>query len=180
MTKQIKNLDKNALGKIAYKNPTSEAIFTLVGTRQRARPEMDIRRMKAELLSEGFQVVPQEYLQTFKDMANLGIGELKEGKGQPPRWRWLFNQIEVAKVALANRPAEGVKHDPVIIKKAAAPKVAVETPKPAAVAVPLPTVQLVVAYLSDGRLARMEMPTNLTGGEARILADTLLRQAIGK
>lgn len=178
MTKQIKNLDKNALGKIAYKNPTSEAIFTLVGTRQRARPEMDIRRMKAELLSEGFQVVPQEYLQTFRDMAELGIGELKEGKGQPPRWRWLFNQIEVAKVALANKPAEGVKHDPVVIKKAT-PK-AVEPPKPAVVAVPLPTVQLVVAYLSDGRLARMEMPTNLTGGEARILADTLLRQAIGK
>lgn len=197
MTKLIKNLDKKALGKIAYKNSTSEAVFTLVGTRERARGETDIRRLKSELINEGFQIIPNEFLQTFKDMAAMGIGELQQGSGKPPRWRWLFNQIEVAKIALANKPPEvqvegagleTLKQITKLHEKAAKMPSSrpIKTPSVKPVNKKLvaktqePMVHMVVALLDGGRRAKLETPANLTAVEARLLADTLLKSVVNQ
>ncbi len=105
----IKELNKSDLSKIAKKNGTSEAVFSVIALRERNRQETNLRRLRDELLAEGFKVVPNEFTAIFRDLAKAGIGDLVSEKGKPAKFRWNFAMKDIGKIGIET-PA-GIKVD---------------------------------------------------------------------
>lgn len=175
-----KQLDKQTLNKIAYKNETAKDVFLALASRERSRPETDLRRFKSVLLKEGFKIVPDEFTATFKELANTGVGEFVHKPGQPPRFRWHFNLITIGVLGLGeDKASEKIS----LIKKNSPPRM-VDRRKPVErefmAEKPVQVINLasntVVAMLTNNRSAKMEIPQDISKEEAKLLADTILRQ----
>lgn len=172
------NLNRESLKRIAGKSETAEAVFTILGARERARTDIDLRRLRNELIDEGFKMIPTEFTAVFEELAKAGIGELKKQKGKPSRFAFHVNPIEVGKLGIDGRPAR--PHLSVIKAEAAPVVVAAEEEKQVTTVVQTetgPGLKVVAAMLGIGRSVEIKLPANLSIQEARFLADTILRQA---
>lgn len=171
----VKELNEKVLGQIADKNDTSEAVFALLASRERSRSETDLRRLKLALVHEGFKIIPQDFVATFKELASAGIGEFVSIPGQQPKFRWHFNMKDVGKTALGDSTAAKLKAMPQATKPATKAVVVqqkvAEDPAPKAVS---PRTTMIVC--TNGREATMDLPPDLSAEEAKFLADAIMRQ----
>lgn len=106
--------NKDKLIELAGSNSTSQAIFKELGTRQRSREKLSLRKLRYDLLTKGQQVIEHDFLNTFKAMQDMGIGTIINGRlGNPTRFLWNYKVVDVAKSV--NIPKKIVT--PVVIKK---------------------------------------------------------------
>lgn len=162
------NMNKETLKKIAGKSGTAEAVFTVLGARERARTDIDLRRLRNELVSEGFKTVPAEFTAVFEDLAKAGLGELRRQKGKPARFAFYVNPIEVGKLGIDGRPAKPQLSAVKEAEKVIEPVEQAESSQPG--------LRVVAAMLGRGRSAEIKIPENLSKQEAHFLADTILKQ----
>lgn len=152
----MKALDSKAVQEIAHANPTSEALFTDLSRRERNRSEIDVERMRQNLVAEGFHIVPEAVVETFEQLARAGVGEIVRGKnGRASRFRFHFGLKEVAR-------ASGVVQ--------LAPKV---VSKPEALKAPSPYIKVVVILPND-RTATLSIPQDLSDEET----ETIIKRAL--
>lgn len=114
---RTKKMNKKALYDIAHKNPTSEAIFLTLATRERKRFETDLRRLRLELANEGFKVVPTDFNQVFIDLTDAGVGIFTNEQGHPPRFKWHFNSVDTSYAALGETKAKVIQEEKLKNKK---------------------------------------------------------------
>lgn len=163
-----KQLNVVTLGQIADKNDTSEAVFSLLAARERSRSEIDLGRLKLALIHEGFKIIPQDFIETFRELAKTGVGEFVHVQGQKPKFRWHFDMKEVGRVAIGDSAAlRKVKMDQKPLAKLAAILPIPPAPKK------LPETKTVVVILASGRKARLEVPADTTHAEAKAIGDAL-------
>lgn len=163
-------INKQSIERIAKKNPTAEAIFTLLGCRERNRGDTNINRLKYDLLDEQFQVVPEDLISTFKELERLGIGKLAGH-----RFKWF--------VSLKDVGAAGLGKGGDIKTQARAPRemttqVAVSgTTEVAKTSFVVQTKSLIVA-LAPHRTITVAFPTDITPDEIRFIAGKMLKESI--
>jgi hypothetical protein len=162
-------MNREDLIRIAKKSPTAEAIFTVLGARERARTDLDLRRLRNELVAEGFKVVPAAFEETFAELAKAGVVELKKEKGKATRTRFLMSPVTVGKIGVDGKPAT-----PQLAVSPETPAVAPQAP----IVAPARSMR-VVCVLGSGRQARCEVPDNMSAEEAKFLAEAILQQAVG-
>lgn len=154
-----KELNKSELGKVAHKNATSEAVFNVLAIRERNREETDLRRLRNQLVEEGFKIVPEEFKDTFQALAKAGVGELVAAhNGHPARFKWHFSLIEVGQAGLQTKPAEV---------------------KPLKVVAPIkakPTEAHIMITLANGRSVQVSLPTDLSQEEASLVSKFILQR----
>lgn len=98
-------LDPVKVQEVFRKNETSEAIAKELSTRVRFRPRTNLNKVYNDLIRHGQRVVQPEYLQTFQELEDIGVGSLTIGRGgRPNRFLWNYNLKEVAKAALGQLP----------------------------------------------------------------------------
>lgn len=158
-SKDIKAQSDNLI-QIAYRNKTSEAVFNLLAVRERNRGLTDLRRLKNQLIEEGFKIIPDEFIQTFRDLAKVGVGDLSEKAGQPAQFRWHYGLKDVGKTAI-----EGHKAAP-------APQ-----PIPIKAAIRTSSTSRLAVVLGKGRVATIATPTDLTADEISLLIDLLKKNS---
>lgn len=153
----MKILDSKAVQEIANANPTSEALFVSLSRRERNRSEIDVERMRQNLVAEGFHIVPEAVVETFVSLHNAGIGELVKGKsGRASRFRFHFGLKEVAK---AGAPAEKV-----------------ERLLPTALSRTFNGDTRIVVLLQDDRKASITVPSDLSDEEIEIIVKRALNK----
>ena len=153
----MKELNQKTLNKIAHRSTTSEAVFSLLALRERSRGETDLRRLRNELVEEGFRVVPDEFLDTFRDLASVGVGELIEAKsGVPARFKWHFSLKDISRKALESQT-----------KTIPAPKL-LKSVKP--------EIRSITAYLDMDRFLRVELPVDLSAEEVAFIKEIIDKQ----
>ena len=153
-----KGIDTAAVMEIAHKNPTSEAVFTVLALRERARGETDLRRLKDELRREGFAVVPQHFNTVFESLAKQAFGEVTFKGDEPIKFKWHYSLKEVAQTAFGGKR----------------PRIVVPRPESIVERVYQPGL---IVVLGKERMARIDLPDNFTAGEASSLAKILLTRA---
>lgn len=153
----MKTLDNKIVQEIAHANATSEALFTDLSRRERNRSEIDVERMRQNLVAEGFHIVPEAVVETFEQLARAGVGELIRGKnGKASRFRFHFGLKEVAKASGVGAVQPLVPRPQVLKKNFSQTKV--------------------VIILSNDRSATLSMPSDLTDEEA----ETIIKRALIK
>lgn len=131
-------------------SPTSEAVFFLLTMRERNSPSTDLRRIRQHLRKEGFHVVPEAVVDTFKALETMGAGTLVYGKrGHAKTFKWKVPLKDVAKAAHL-LPKELPKEEPV--------RAGLRT----------------VIVLADSRRAIVEIPNDLTPSEAELVYKTAI------
>lgn len=105
-------LNKAVIKRIVNKSETAEGFFTLLASRERCKARLDLRRIRQDMLAEGFKVVPEEFDETFRELAAAGMGKYIRKAGQPPRFQWSFSARDIATIALSERTVASHKPGP--------------------------------------------------------------------
>lgn len=184
----INNLDKSLLHEIAHANTTSEAIFLTLALRERKRYETDLRRLRQELVREGFKIVSTDFNHTFKRLADAGVGEYVQAPGQLPRFKWHFNTIDTCYLALGEARANKIKAEKSLKKKqtdALSPKSPVRVvptkqkrakrPLPLAITAPTSMPRHLTVVLPGGRIIDITAPNDLTSDESKYITTQLVK-----
>lgn len=147
-------INKNAIAEIAQKTPTAEAFFTYAACRERnVRDGVSrLSALRAQMIGEGFDPVPQELLSMFRELDRAGIGSLKGDF-----FRWGVPIKKVAEVVF-EKPArvEPIQKDPLS-----------ELPK---------ALKSLVIYYADGKEMSISFTPNLTREEVRFALEKVLRE----
>lgn len=95
-------MDEKKLSQIANQSATAKAVFKVFKERDRNPREgvMDTRRVRYELEQEGVKIVPQEFMEVFKNLEKAGVGKLVREKGKPLSFKWNTSMKDVAAMAL--------------------------------------------------------------------------------
>lgn len=155
----MNQINKQALSKIAKRTLTSEAVFTFLGCRERNRGDTNLTRLKYDLIEENFKIIPEDFMDTFKDLEAAGLGQIIQGK--KPRFKWFVSLKEVGKTGLSTVPMKPVepKVERVVEAEAVVPR------------------KSMVICLNKNRDVTVELPTNLTREEAQFIASKLLTES---
>lgn len=98
-------LDLNTLKSIAEENATSKAVFGQLSSRVRSRGQINLRKLRYDLLTQGQRIVEEEYVEIFKKLQDLGVGKLISGRhGKPTRFMWNYKLVSIAKAAVSAEP----------------------------------------------------------------------------
>jgi hypothetical protein len=153
------HMDEKKLSQIANLNATAKAVFKVFKERDRNPREgmMDTRRVRYELEQEGVKVVPQEFVEVFKNLEKAGVGKLITEKGKPMTFKWHTSMKDVAAMALVTggtvTHAESSKQP--------------STNHHAGV----------VAVLPSGREVPLSLPNDLSQEDAQALCKMIMRRA---
>jgi len=152
------NMDEKKLSQIANQSATAKAVFKVLKERDREPREgmMDTRRVRYELEQEGVKVVPQEFMEVFKNLEKAGVGKLINEKGKPLSFKWTTSMKDVAAKALVSGGA--VTH--------------AETIKPM-----VSHHSNMVAVLPSGREVPLALPHDLSSEDAQALCKMIMRRA---
>lgn len=105
------NLNVAAVKEIANENETSRSIFNELGTRQRSRARINLRKFKYDLLTTGQPIVDEQFVETFKKLQDLGVGKIISGRlGNATRFVWNYKLRDVASAVHS-------KETPIVTKK---------------------------------------------------------------
>lgn len=154
-------MDEKKLTQIANQSATAKAIFKALNERQREPREgmMDTRRVRYELEQEGVKVVPQEFMEVFKNLEKAGVGKLINEKGKPLSFKWTTSMKDVAAKALVSGSGGTVTH--------------AETIKPMV----SHHNSSLVAVLPSGREVPLALPHDLDKEDAQALCKMIMRRA---
>jgi hypothetical protein len=99
------NLNSKTIAEIAQKSPTAEAFFSYVSKRERnARGGVSkLPDIKAQLIKEDFNPVPQELLSMFRELERVGVGVL-----QGDTFKWSVPIKQVGKVLKSDKVVSSI------------------------------------------------------------------------
>lgn len=151
----MQQINEQVVKAIPAKNEIAEALFTLWATRERNAREgrSTLDETRRQLKKEGYIVVPSELLSIFKELQRAGAGTLR---GKIFTWG-AVGLREVAKLAFDQKSVPVVETE-----QAYGGVTATER-----------TYKVVVAYLSNDRKVKMELPADLSPKEAQFLSGLL-------
>jgi hypothetical protein len=140
-------------------NPLAETVFQALASRDRPRATTDLGRFRRSIIEEeGIAIDNREFLSIFKKLQEAGFGTLINPNprisGDPHRFKWKYNLIEVGQRALGSEK-----------QKAAAPVMATQ-PTSDSLRIPFP--------IRDGVLY-IDLPRDVTKKETAELADFIRR-----
>lgn len=91
---------KEEIKHIAESTLTSQTVFGVLAKRERYRKETNLTKLHNQLMNQGFSIVEEDYINTFRSLEEKGAGVLIFGrKGKPNRFKWNYNLKGVAKMA---------------------------------------------------------------------------------
>lgn len=153
-------MDEKKLSQIANQSATAKAVFKVLKERDREPRAgmMDTRRVRYELEQEGVKVVPQEFMEVFKNLEKAGVGKLINEKGKPLSFKWTTSMKDVAEKALVSGSSGTVTH--------------AETIKSM-----LSHHTNTVAVLPSGREVPLALPYDLDKEDAQALCKMIMRRA---
>jgi hypothetical protein len=153
----MKQIPAKALKDLAKKSDTAEAIFNTLAKRERNRDVTDLRRLKTELVEEGYEVIPDEFTETFRALSNFGLGEMVKQPGKNPVFKWKAGLVEVGKAALGET-------------ETSIPRLSSQAVEGNG------STNMITIHLGNGREAKLSLPADLTAKEADRLAATIKAQ----
>lgn len=98
------------LKKLAASGELAMAVFKTLGTRERPRVVMDLRRLRQQILHEhNLHINTEEFMGLFKSLEQMKLGKLVLAKNpiHPHRFNWTGNSVEIGVAA------SGVKREAV-------------------------------------------------------------------
>lgn len=153
-------INKEVIKELSTKNETSEALFTLWATRDRNAREgrSTLQETKRQLKKEGYLVPSEELLAIFRSLHRAGAGTLR---GKVFTWDQGLGLKEVAQTALGGNGHKDVEPR----NRRSTDKMEAKSQERA--------YKVVVAYLSDDRKVKLELPSDLSPTESKFLAGLL-------
>lgn len=145
-------MDTIRIKEISSASPTAEVASLALAMRERSRGEINIQRLKKQLLAAGEAVVDEEYADFWKGLEGAGIGSLKGA-----RFKWHYSLKEVAKAAINSGG-----------KPKKAPYI-----KPMAKAQVLRTTLITIGLRRGDAI--LSIPSEATQDELKIVSDAVLR-----
>lgn len=92
-----KLVDVSALKELPKLSNTALVVLKDLATRERNSRQTDIDRNAMKLLYKGIKVNPDDYLNFWKNLESLGVGNIIWGRnGNPNRFRWHYSLKDVA------------------------------------------------------------------------------------
>lgn len=141
------------LVEIAQKSELARAIFKTLADMGKSRPSTDLGRFKSRVSDVlGQHISNSELLKVFKDLQDAGCGKLilsRNLSSAPHRFQWSHNNVEVGRAGVLNGGA-----------------VQAAAPAPLAGAQSVVEGSVVVSYPIRGKLYSIQLPQDLTKGEA--------------
>lgn len=166
----------NVVKKIADKNETAQAVFSLLAVRERNRGDINLSRLRYDLLEEGFNIVPEDLLATFKELQTAGFGELIQHKNQPARFKWFVNLKDVGQAALGDKPAPHREAfaipSPPIKPSSNMPALNVKDLTKEAI---MSYSQRLVVCFDNSRCVDIDFPVDITKSEAKFIYEKILK-----
>lgn len=157
-------MNTEKLRTIANSTPTAETVILSLATRERDRSELNLQRMKTQLLKSGEKVVDKDFAQLWLDLQSAGIGHVVMKKGKPNRFDWSYSIKQIARSLINNTPIELSRVESKAVIK---PK---RVPKPEA---PQVVIRRVFVQLKDNVSVQMAIPENITKAEFANLVKAL-------
>ena len=169
------------LHRLLNKTDTASLITESFSERIRNRPETDLNRLKRDLLQAGEKVVEADFINYFKELERLGIGQIIYFKETPTKFAWFYNLKNIAEAAKKKKDlvVKAAKSGPVSVHYA--PEVATErVQQQSTAAVPRMSMggpaegALLMIPLQSG-FAEIRMPQGFDEGDIQKVTSTLMR-----
>lgn len=105
-----------SLKSLAHSSSTAECIFLALSQRERPRTVLNLTLLKKTIGHKNIKT--EAFMEVFKKLESMGIGELTYGRGGNPVWfTWTYDLRDIANIGIGSENLELRKMPTVAMKK---------------------------------------------------------------
>jgi hypothetical protein len=159
----FENLDLSPVRELYRSMPIAKAVFKTLAERDRPRMTTDLRRLRLEMVNDGYPIDKSEFMKLFEELQDMGLGSLinPRRENDTHRFKWRYNLLHVAKAATSKGKTQP-------LQRAIAP-----APPPIERQAARPARTMAIPFRQG--LLELPVPEGLSKDEAEYIADIYRR-----